>query len=96
MSKGKRLTLVEQCKIDILIEQGWSVNKISNYIKRSRTVISKYINIGGQYNKKVYKKRRSKLTSRQIQKVFNDASNKKTSCAKKKGDNKLKVDKTTI
>ena len=39
------MSVAEQYKIDILHEQGWNVNKISNYIKRSNSVIFKYINI---------------------------------------------------
>ena len=40
MCKGKRLTVLEQCKIDIYHEQGWGVNKISKYINRSKGVVS--------------------------------------------------------
>ena len=89
MCKGKRLSKVEQCKIDIYHEQGWSINKIAKHLNRSKSVISKYINIGDDYNKKVYKKRKPKLTSREIQKILSEASNKKTTCGKIKYDNKL-------
>ena len=52
--------------------------------------------MGTDYNKKVYKKRKLKLTSRKIQKILNDASNKKTSCGKIKHENNLEVHRSTI
>ena len=96
MCKGKRLSINEQCKIDIYYEQGWSFNKIAKHINRSNGVVSKYINIGDNYNKKVYKKRKLKLTLLEIQRILNDSSNKKTSCGKIKYDNKLDVHRSTI
>ena len=56
MCKGKRLSKVEQCKIDIYHEPGWSINKIAKHLNRSKSVVSKYINIGDDYNKKVFKR----------------------------------------
>ena len=87
--------IFEQCKINNYHEQEWSINKISKYISRSKGVVSNYINNSIDYNKKVYKKRKMKLTSRKIQKILNYAINKKTSCGKIKHNNNLSVHRST-
>ena len=52
MCKEKGLNKVGQCKIDIYHQQGQSINKTSKHINRSKAVVSKYINMGTNYNKK--------------------------------------------
>lgn len=96
MGRRRALTPEERREIDILVGRGLSNRAIGRLLNRSHKVVKRYRDLGVRYGQRSYKKRKSKLTRRQIRAILRDASNGIISTAKIKQIHNLPVHRQTI
>ncbi|CAJ0587816.1 unnamed protein product, partial [Mesorhabditis spiculigera] len=96
MPRGKKLSDVEQGKIDLLIQQGKSQRQIAEEIHRSQKAVFTYISKQDTYNEKHAGGAPKKLTERDERAIGRALSNSTKSLAQIKADLQLNVTRQTI
>ena len=96
MPLGKRLSLVEQGQLDLMIQLGWSLYKMSAHVGRSRCCIRNYMKNPVQYGINTNPGRKQKLSAREKREICRLASNSTKSANEIIRELNLQVSKQTV
>ena len=96
MSRGTRLSGEERAKIDAYTEEGLSIRRISKCLKRSRNVVSNYINDKNGYGKHYVTSGNSKLIERDKRSIIREASNSEKSASQIRNQLNLPVSTSRV